>query len=187
MKIFLAALIAACSYSVSAATITATANLDYAQEFEPSNPIPSTATGTATILFDDVANTLDISASIDGIFLSDITFPIGSGLEFGAIGPFHIHLGAVGVNGPPQVVFEQESFFSASPTGLDVSANDIAFDPGLIANLLDGNLYLNLHSLDYGSGEIRGQLSAVPVPLPLMLLMVPLGILARFKRNSLSL
>lgn len=183
MKMIFIALIAAFSYSATAATITATANLDYAQEFQPSNPVPSSASGTATILFDDVANTLDISASIDGIFLSDITFPAGSGLEFGAGGPFHIHLGAPGMNGDVQVPFNQESFFSATPSGFEVTANDIAFGPSLLANLLDGNLYLNLHSLDYGSGEIRGQLSAVPIPLPFALLMLPLGILARFVRS----
>lgn len=63
----------------------------------------------------------------------------------------HIHIGPPGVGGP--VVFDlgdpSVSPFSASWTGL--SATDVA-------NLLAGDLYVNIHSPLHPSGEVRGQI-----------------------------
>jgi hypothetical protein len=155
--------------------ITATANLDYSQEVAPSNPSPSTATGTATVLFDTTTGLLDLAAEISGIFLADVTFPSG-GLAFGAAGPFHIHQAPAGANGGIVVPFSEESFFTETVSGLSVSAMDVSFGAELIAPLLAGDLYLNLHSLDYGSGEIRGQLAAA-VPAPGAVALLGIGIL----------
>ena len=150
-----------------AAIITATANLDYAQEVGPSNPVPSLATGTAQLAFDTIENMVQISAQITGISLSDITFPAG-GLAFGAAGPLHIHNGAFGVNGGIVVPFGDASFFSESSDGFSVMGS-ASFDPAILTALNTGELYLNLHSLDYASGEIRGQ---IPEPSALALLLL---------------
>ena len=151
------------STSAHAVLIRAHADLDYGQEVNPSNPTPSNATGTADLVFDTIAGTLNIAATITGIFLPDVTFP-GGGLAFGALGPFHIHEAPAGANGPIVVPFNQASFFTGTATGLNITASGVSFDPTLLAALLGGELYLNLHSRDYGSGEIRGQIQAVLEP-----------------------
>ena len=163
-RILAPCLFLAMSGAAHSALITVSTTLDYAQEVAPSNPAPSTATGVATIMIDTAAGLLDLSATIMGISLADVTFP-SAPLAFGAAGPFHIHQGAAGTNGGIVVPFSEAGFFTGTADGLSISATDVVFDAALIAPLLAGELYLNLHSLDYASGEIRGQIS-VPVAVP---------------------
>jgi hypothetical protein len=61
----------------------------------------------------------------------------------------HIHLGAPGAGGP--IVFDLGS--PASP--IVVTWNP---SPGEVADLLDGDLYVNIHSTVEPGGEIRGQI-----------------------------
>lgn len=165
----------------NAELIKATATLDYGQEVSPANTTISTASGIATVMFNTTTSTLDITASVVGISIADITFPSG-GLAFGAAGPFHIHTGMTGQNGPVVVRFNLADFFIETPMGFDVIAMGISFSAGLIDNLRAGGLYLNLHSLDYGSGEIRGQLAVVSAPSIIFLsLLSALVVLVRRK------
>ncbi len=61
----------------------------------------------------------------------------------------HIHIGDPGVNGP--VVFDLGSPVSPIVVTWNLSASDVN-------DLLDGELYVNIHSTDEPSGEIRGQI-----------------------------
>lgn len=69
----------------------------------------------------------------------------------------HIHRGAFGVSGP--VVIGAPSFPLGSPIHFETQISD-----QLESDLLAGNLYLNVHSQLFPSGEIRGQLIPVPEP-----------------------
>jgi hypothetical protein len=62
----------------------------------------------------------------------------------------HIHQGAPGVNGP--IVFDLGD--PASP----VTATWTSMTPANIADVLAGNLYLNVHTAGRPAGEIRGQI-----------------------------
>lgn len=171
--------------TANAGIITATASLDFGQEVDPSNPDPSSATGTAILMFDTDTATVSVSASIDGISLSDVTFPEG-GLAFGALGPFHIHTAPAGVNGAIVVPFNLASFFTDNGSGgIEINATDIPFEINLLDELTAGNLYVNLHTLDYGSGEIRGQLASVPEPASIALLGGMLGLVGLRRRRLL--
>ncbi|MDX9857468.1 MAG: CHRD domain-containing protein [candidate division Zixibacteria bacterium] len=68
----------------------------------------------------------------------------------------HVHLGAPGVEGPPVFAFSS----SISPIN-----ETWPLTPTDIANLLAGDLYINIHSTAFPSGEIRGQLLQAPTSL----------------------
>ena len=170
-----------------AAIITGTATLDFGQEVDPSNPTPSDATGTATIIFDTEGDEpgfglLSITASIEGIFLEDITFEDGP-LVFGTAGPFHIHNAPAGSNGGIVVPFPEAAFFTETATGLSITANNVPWDLALLDTLESDGLYLNLHTLDYGSGEIRGQIEVDESGTLALMLIGLLGLAASRRRN----
>ncbi len=67
----------------------------------------------------------------------------------------HFHIGKVGVNGG--VVFSISSFFNGNTaTGTWDNIPD-----SLITKLLNGGIYMNVHSMAHPGGEIRGQLYPV--------------------------
>lgn len=168
--------------ATQAALVTANAELNYGQEVAPSNPNPSMAFGSASVVFDTVEMTLDLTATITGIFLDDVTFPSG-GLAFGNLGPFHIHNAPAGANGAVVVPFELEDYYTITGDGLMVEVMGVSFDSSLLSELEQGNLYLNLHTLDYASGEIRGQLSMVSAPATISMIVLSVVLLS-LKRKS---
>jgi hypothetical protein len=113
----------------------------------------------------------------------------------------HIHRGPVGVNGP--VIFG----FIGSPFN-DTNPNDVVVAPfgsgvggtvtakwdagegngttltAELPNLLAGNTYINFHTIQFGGGEIRGQISKIPEPGTLALLGLALGALALRRRAA---
>lgn len=68
----------------------------------------------------------------------------------------HFHLGAAGTNGP--VVYPITSTF----TGNTASGTWSNIPDTLIASLMKGDIYINIHSKKYPAGEIRGQLKIAP-------------------------
>ena len=139
----------------AAAIIEANASMDGVQVVPGSG---STATGTANFSFDTATNLLDLNTTITGIFLPDITFPPGP-LEFGVLGPMHIHSAPAGVNGGIVVPFPAMAFYTPTATGMTITAIGVAFNPAIIPALLVDGLYLQMHTLNAGGGgEIRGQI-----------------------------
>lgn len=108
-----------------------TATLTGLQETPPNN---STATGTATLLVSPDEKTARLSLSFNGL----------SSAETAA----HVHGPAVpGVSAPP--LFDL-------PLG-QVSDFGINLTPAQVQNLKNGLVYINVHSTNFTSGEIRGQ------------------------------
>ncbi len=112
-------------------------NVNFYATLKGSNEVPSNAsaaTGTATANYDKVSKKLTVTTIFSGMTANN----------------GHIHMGAPGVAGP--VIFPFASTTSSivftSPK-LDVSQE---------ADLMAGNYYINLHSIAYPGGEIRGQL-----------------------------
>ena len=111
--------------------VTYKATLSGANE---STPNASTATGTATLVFNTTSK----------IFTLTVTHSIATPTAG------HIHKGAVGVPGP--VVFGFTS--PASP----VSYTSVALDATQEADLVGHLYYVNIHTSAFPGGEIRGQL-----------------------------
>jgi CHRD domain len=158
-------------------TITFTATLTAALENNPLDT--STGTGHATVVIDTVANTMKV----------DVTF---SGLTSGTTAS-HIHccLSSFNQTGVNVMVATTTPTFTGFPLGVTSGTYDHTFDlgvagtynPAFIASafdpsdtvlgaeaqlelaLLAGETYLNIHTSQFPSGEIRGFLNPVPGPI----------------------
>jgi hypothetical protein len=150
-----------------------------------SPPNASPGTGSALIIIDSTANTLNIVSE---------TF---SGLTSGTTAS-HIHcctaLPGTGTAG----VATQVPTFSGFPLGVTSGSYSMQFDmtqastwnpafvtahggtpagaeAALVAGAAAGDAYLNIHSTNFGGGEIRGFLVAIPEPGTLSFVFVSLA------------
>ncbi|MCH8012223.1 MAG: CHRD domain-containing protein [Candidatus Marinimicrobia bacterium] len=121
------------------------ANLTGAQE----NPAVTTAaTGTGTFSLTDAG--LAYTITFEGITLT----------------ASHFHLGAIGVNGG---VVRAIDFAGANTvSGVWASGDSQPLTDSLVAELIAGNIYVNLHTAAYGGGEIRGQLLPGIIEVPII-------------------
>ncbi len=124
--------------------VTMTATLEGAQEVAI-EPVVTTATGTAT------ATTNGFSLLLDGAFggLSSTLQNVGD------VGPAHVHRGARGVNGPVQFALDVDA--DLDMLGGTLSA-DVVLSEAERADFLAGLHYVNVHTVNFPGGEIRGQL-----------------------------
>ncbi|MEP6596481.1 MAG: CHRD domain-containing protein, partial [Ginsengibacter sp.] len=112
------------------------ARMQGAQEVPPN---PSLATGMVHALVDKTTHMLYLTGSYSGLT--------------SAANNAHIHSGIPNVSGPPIVPL----IFTATTTGTIDTAQVIS-----VANeteILNGNTYVNVHSITNPAGEIRGQLT----------------------------
>lgn len=147
-----------------AETITFTATLQGSQEVPARN---TPATGTATVILDDVTGKGTLTVSFSGLIptlISDPTKP--SGVTGG-----HIHCCAFpGANAGVIVPFDAALTLNADKTAGSLTNYAFTLTAAQIAGLKNGQGYVNIHSNNFGGGEIRGQLNAVPEPGTLLLL-----------------
>jgi hypothetical protein len=168
-----------------AATFSFEAMLDGIQAVPGSDPM-SQATGMAQMVLDDSDESLTFSMDVDGIMTADL-------MNIATFGPVHIHRAPTGQTGPVAVPFADASDYSDTNDGFTLVTGRILFaDLGIdFANFLAtsnaSGYYINIHTNDVGSGEIRGQLSPVPLPAAGFLLLaglVGMGGLRRAKKAS---
>ncbi len=135
----------------ASASIAAADQFLFATDLSAANsnpPVNSSATGTFTGVYDDVANSFSIQWSITGL----IGMPSSPGS--------HLHNAPLGSNGPVVFGFNNPDGTwptSGSATWMNVPAN-------MVSELFAGNLYANFHTTDFPSGEVRGQVRLVPAP-----------------------
>lgn len=163
-----AAVLSAFSVASHAATFEFNANLNGASQV-PANA--AAGTGVASLFYDDAntASLLDDSYSFLLLAINLSAPPIA----------FHIHTGAVGVNGPVVVSLDAAPFSSFSIGGtLSVSGGGVPTPyAGFLADLNATNTYINIHTPSFPGGEIRGQLiPTTPVPEPSTYAMFGLGL-----------
>lgn len=175
------------------AAVILSANITNSQEVPPAAPT-TTATGaarpasfgTATFTLNDSASALTFSATIFNIdFTGTQTADVNDNLVAG-----HIHAGPAvspATNGP--VVWG----FFGSPLN-DTNPNDVVITPfatgvggtvsgkwdapegnnttlaAQLPDILAGRSYINFHTVQFGGGEARGNITAVPEPASLALL-----------------
>ncbi|MEJ5251643.1 MAG: CHRD domain-containing protein [Chthonomonadetes bacterium] len=141
-----------------------------------SQEVPPVSTNASGVLFgsyDDVTKTINLAISITGLSQGDIT---GS----------HIHRAPIGVNGPVIFNIGNGSSYAALSGQLIKVIIGAPFPAAEEANLLSGNTYINVHTTAYPGGEIRGQITALPVvpePATMAGLGIGVGLLALRRRR----
>ncbi len=142
------------SLNTSAAMVTFVVPLDGQQEISSVTGLPGAGdpdgTGTATLMIDNIANSISWEITVADILLP----PIGA----------HIHQQVAGLNGGVVVNF------SGQLSGANLVDADLAT---LLAN--PTGFYVNVHNEAFPSGAIRGQLGS-PVPAPAGILLLATGI-----------
>lgn len=108
--------------------------------------VASDGSGVVTAILQ--GNTLMVSGSFQG--LTSPLVPDAGGA--------HLHAGAPGVNGDP--IFTLNAFVEPGRLegGFRAADNTFVLEPQQRQALLNGQVYVNVHSANYTSGELRGQL-----------------------------
>ncbi len=154
--------------SAFADALTCSANLSGVQEVPPVNTV---ASGTATLELNQLMNELTIFIQLQNLVVVETPNASLSDEVVAA----HIHRAPGGVNGP--IVFgfispnsdtdgdlildgEAETIFSIWD-GVEGQSTNLGAE---LNNLQNGELYINIHTIAFLSGEIRGQIFCQPVP-----------------------
>jgi hypothetical protein len=181
-----------------AATMTFVGALSGANE-RP-DPVPSPGSGLAIVVLDPTAETIQILATF-----SSLTSPTVAA-HIHCCAPLNTNAG-VATTVPAFVGFPLGVTFGAYMSPVFSLADALIYNPAfiaaqgglrqaeaaLIAGIIAGQSYFNIHTVNFPGGEIRGQLAAVagvvPVPLPASIVLfgsalLGLGLLRRGKSIS---
>jgi hypothetical protein len=202
--LYVAALAAICTSAQ--ASILLTANLTNAGENPPTNPTTATGAprpasfGTANFVINDAMTSMTFTATIFNIDVTGSQTPdLNDNLTAA-----HIHAATLvtpTINAPVVWGFFGTPFNDNNP-------NDFVFTPfttgvggtfsgkwdlpegnsttlsAQLPNILSGNSYINFHTTQFPSGEIRGVLQVVPEPGTLWLLACSTLVVSRYRRQS---
>ena len=180
-----------------AVPMTFVGNLSGANEVPP---VASPGTGLATIILDPTAQTLQVNATFSGLTSNDVAAhihcclasPFLTGVNVGVattVPAFPLFPLGVTSGTYTSAVFDLTQATIYNPAFVTLQGGTIAgAEAALIAGIQNGETYFNIHTVNFGGGEIRGFLSKVPEPATLYLLGFGLialaGIIRRCRRRA---
>ncbi len=189
-------LIAAAPYS-QATVFTLHANLLGANEVPPTG---SPGTGTANVGLDTGAQTLHVQVTFSGLGSNTtashihccLASPFASGVNVGVATTTPTFAGfPLGVtSGTFDSTLDLTLAGSYNPAFISAEGGTVAgAEAALIAGLLAGETYLNIHTMQFPGGEIRGFLGLVPEPATWLLMglgLVAAGVARRYRLSERS-
>lgn len=154
-------------------TLVFIATLTGAQEVPPA---ASPGIGFAVVTVDTVAHTLMVSVTFSGLVspttVSHIHCCAPPGINAGVATPVPTFPGfPAGVqDGSYTNTFDLTNISSFNPAFITAQGGTVfGAEAALLAGLLNGTAYFNIHTMMFPGGEIRGQLHLVPEPGTLLL------------------
>ena len=157
-------------------------------------PVATTGTGTGIVTFDQVAHTMRVQVTFEDLIspstVAHIHAPRNPATGLGGVAttvPTFPGFPAGVLEGSYDETFDTLDLATYNPVFVTNNGGSAASaETALLNFMLDGLAYLNVHSSQFGGGEIRGDLLKVPEPASLGLLMLGFGIagmsLARRRR-----
>ncbi len=149
--------------------ITFIANLSGANEVPP---VASGGTGLATIVLDPTAQTLQVNATFSGLTSLDVAAhihccaPLGTNVGVATTVPAFPGFPLMVTSGTySSVVFDLTQSLIYNPAFVTLEGGLPQAEAALIGGIEGGLTYFNIHTVNIGSGEIRGPLTAVPGPI----------------------
>jgi len=124
--------------------ITYDVTLEGSQEVPP---VMTDAMGSATVTFDADTNEMTLTGSV-----SNLSSPL---FDVGDVGPAHVHAAPAGENGGvafPIDVTQSNDGLSATLSLTETLTEEQA------STLQSGGYYINIHTENFNSGELRGQI-----------------------------
>ena len=114
---------------------------------QEADPVLTRASGA--VVAEVLGNQLTVSGTFAGLS-SDLNTAIAGGA--------HLHAAPAGSNGPVTFLLTTNSGDDLASGQFEAAANSFTLTDGQLDTLNDRGLYVNIHSLDVASGELRGQL-----------------------------
>jgi hypothetical protein len=143
----------------------------------PPPPPNSPGTGLATVILDPVAQTLQVNATFSGLTSNDVAAHIHCCAPFGTNAgvattvpafpgfPLGVTFGTYS-----SVVFDLTQPTIYNPAFVTLEGGLAQAEAALIAGIEGGQTYFNIHTVNFGGGEIRSQLFPAPEPASVVLL-----------------
>jgi CHRD domain len=149
--------------------ITFQLNLSGANEVPAISPA---GTGTATVVLDPAAQTLQVSATFSGLTSNTVAAhihcctPLGTNVMVATLLPAFTDFPLGVTSGTyPAHLFDLTMASSYNPAFVTAHGGLAQAEADFIAGILAGQSYLNIHTMNNMGGEIRAQLPGVPGPI----------------------
>jgi hypothetical protein len=185
------------SYSVSAlclfASLAQGALFTYSGILSGANEVPavnSPGTGTATVTYDDVLNTLRVQAVFSGLTgnttAAHLHGPAAPGTNAGVMTTTPSFVGfPQGVTSGSMDQTYDLTLASTYRAGFITGQGSLANARTVLLNsLANGQVYFNIHTTTFGGGELRANLTLVPEPSTFGLGALTLAALAFARKRS---